>query len=305
MNLDKVLMARGGNSSRCSFAARVPPLFAAAFLSGCNNMPLLAPKGPVGIEELHIIGVAFALMLIVVVPVIFMAIWFPRRFKASDPKGDYAPRWSHSRRIDLIVWLVPAAIVTALATLAWNGSRNLDPYKPVASAVRPIRIEVVSLDWKWLFIYPDLNVATVNRLVLPDNTPVSFQLTSDTVVTSFFIPQLGSQIYAMPGKQSRLHLLADEPGEYFGQNQQFSGNGFADMNFKVTVASAERFSAWAQEARHAEKLDRTRFAELEKPGISAPLTFSSVEDGLFDSIVNKFHTGNQSYCRSNAASQEY
>jgi len=262
-------------------------------LSGCSQLPLLDPQGPIGKAEMHIIGMAFALMLIVVIPVIVMAIWFPRRYSASDPKGDYAPKWSRSARIDLIVWLVPAVIVLALGILTWRGSHRLDPFRPIDAGVKPLSIEVVSLDWKWLFIYPDQDIATVNRLVIPAHVPISFRITSDTVMTAFFIPQLGSQIYALAGRQSRLHLLADTPGVYTGQNQQFSGRGFADMHFRVRVTSKKQFAAWVHRARQSPHgLDAARFAAIAKPSVRYPVSvFSPVSPGLFDDIVNRFRAG--------------
>ncbi|MEJ2574458.1 MAG: ubiquinol oxidase subunit II [Gammaproteobacteria bacterium] len=264
----------------------------AACLGGCSNISLLDPKGPVGVSELIVIGVAFAIMLVVVIPVIVMAVWFPRRYKASNPQGDYAPKWSYSAKIDLIVWLVPAAIVMGLGTLAWIETHKLDPFNPISAPGRPIVIDVVSLDWKWLFIYPDQQVATVNQLELPVNVPASFRITSDTVVTSFFIPQLGSQIYAMPGKESRLHLLADKPGTYIGQNQQFSGRGFADMNFKVKVTTFRQFETWIQQLKRSPNiLDRAQFERLKKPDAAHPTkAYSWVEHDLFTHIVHSFHS---------------
>jgi cytochrome o ubiquinol oxidase subunit 2 len=274
--------------------AGFPTLCLAVLLSGCSSIPLLDPKGPVGTSELHDIVVAFALMLIVVIPVIFMALWFPRKYRASNTNAEYDPKWSHSVKIDLVTWLIPAAIVLALGTLTWKETHRLDPFKPIDPSVRPINIEAVSLDWKWLFIYPDQNIATVNRLVLPANVPVSFRITSDTVMTSFFIPQLGSQIYAMAGMQTRLHLLADTPGVYFGQNQQYSGRGYSEMNFKVSVASLNQFNAWVQKVKQSpDRLDLARFREISKPGIDFPVaSYSWVEQGLFDNIMKK-HRNNR------------
>ncbi len=256
-----------------------------ALVSGCGAS-LLQPKGPIGESELFVIGIGFALMLIVVVPVVVMAFWFPRRYKASSPK-DYDPNWSHSRRIDLVIWSVPAIIVTALAIVAWHETHRLDPFEPIASNVAPLPVEVVSMDWKWLFIYPEQGVATVNQLVIPINVPVRFTLTSDSVVSSFFIPQLGSQIYAMAGMKSRLHLLANEAGIYYGQNEQFSGTGFEQMRFKVTAAPQQEFEDWARKARlSGEKLNFARLEELRKPGISQPASFSSIQPGIFDLIAS-------------------
>jgi cytochrome o ubiquinol oxidase subunit 2 len=263
---------------------------AAAFLGGCSQMLLLDPKGPIGEAERFVIIAAFVLMLIVVLPVFVMVFWFTRRYRASNQKAAYRPKWSYSAKIDLAMWLVPLAIVTALGILSWNNTFSLDPFKPIESGVKPINIEVVSLDWKWLFIYPDYDIAMVNQLVFPAKVPLSFRLTSATVLTSFFIPQLGSQIYAMAGRQSRLHLMADEPGTYAGHNQQFSGRGYADMHFKAIATSREQFEAWVQKVRQSpDKLDAARYEELAKPSAGYPVTyFSAVKAALFDEIVRKF-----------------
>jgi len=265
-------------------------LCAAAFLGGCSQLLLFDPKGPIGGAERIVIIAAFALMLIVVVPVFVMIIWFPRKYRASNPEATYQPKWIYSAKIDLAMWLIPLAIVIALGILSWRATFSLDPYKPIASAEKPINIEVVSLDWKWLFIYPEYDIAVVNQLVFPAKVPLSFRITSATVLTSFFIPQLGSQIYAMAGRQSRLHLMADEPGTYAGHNQQFSGRGYADMHFKAIAVSREQFEAWVQNTRRSpDKLDSVRYEELSKPSVGHPvMVFSSVAPGLFEHIVGKY-----------------
>lgn len=254
-------------------------------------MVLLVPKGPIGHSERFVIITAFVLMLIVVIPAIVMAFWFPRRYRASNTKVPYTPQWCHSGKIDLIVWLVPAAIVTALGTLAWITTHQLDPYKPIDPGVQPINIDAVSLDWKWLFIYPDQHIATVNQIVFPANVPLSFRITSDTVMASFFIPQLGSQIYAMPGMQARLHLRADEPGVYAGQNQQLSGRGYAGMHFEAIATSPKQFDAWVEKARQSpQRLDLARLKEVSKPSSDCPVQFFAwVEPGLFEQIIGKYN----------------
>lgn len=256
-------------------------------------MVLLYPKGPIGHAERFLILTAIGLMLVVVIPVFIMAFLFARRYRASAGNENYAPKWSYSGKIDLAIWLVPLAIVTILGILTWSETHRLNPYKPLTADVRPIKIEAVSLDWKWLFIYPDFHIATVNQLVFPAQVPLSFRITSDTVMASFFIPQLGSQIYAMAGMQTRLHLMADEPGVYHGQNQQLSGRGFSDMHFKALAVSPEQFDLWVKKAGESKaKLDQTRFKELGKPSMGYPVTeFSQVEPGLFESIINKYRTG--------------
>ncbi|MDA8407207.1 MAG: ubiquinol oxidase subunit II [Deltaproteobacteria bacterium] len=267
-------------------------LCAVTFLGGCSTILLFNPKGPIGESERFVIIAAIVLMLIVIIPVFIMAFWFPLKYRASNTKSTYMPKWVHSAKIDFFMWGVPIAIVTLLAILAWTRTYSLDPYKPIPSAHKPINIEVVCLDWKWLFIYPDQNIATVNQITFPVNVPVSFKITSDTVMASFFIPQLGSQIYAMAGMQTRLHLLADKPGTYAGQNQQFTGRGFADMHFKANAVSYEEFQSWVEKIRQSpEKLDLERYSKLAKPSVGYyPVTyFSSVKPDLFEYILRKFN----------------
>jgi cytochrome o ubiquinol oxidase subunit 2 len=273
--------------------AGLSSLWVAAFLGGCNKMVLFDPKGPIGDAERFLILVAIALMLIVVIPVFVMSFLFARRYRASNIKATYTPKWSYSAKIDLVTWLVPVAIVTALGILTWTQTHRLNPYTPIDRGVKPVSIEAVSLDWKWLFIYPDHHIATVNELVFPAGVPLSVRITSDTVMTSFFIPQLGSQIYAMAGMQTRLHLMANEAGVYLGQNQQFSGNGFSDMNFKAIAVSRQQFEAWVQKARQSpDRLDLTRFEELGRPSAGYPVTyFSWVVPDLFERILGKYRTG--------------
>jgi cytochrome o ubiquinol oxidase subunit 2 len=266
-------------------------LCATTLLGGCSTILLFNPKGPIGQEERFVIITAIALMAIVVIPVFIMAFWFPRKYRASNTEATYMPKWTHSSKIHAFMWGFPIAIVTVLAILAWTTTHSLDPYKPIHSANKPINIEAVSLDWKWLFIYPDQNIATVNQITFPVNVPVSFKLTSETVMTSFFIPQLGSQMYAMAGMQTRLHLLADKPGTYAGHNQQISGQGYADMHFKANAVSREEFQSWVQKVRQSqEKLDVDRYEKLAKPSVGYhPVTyFSSVKPGLFVYILRKF-----------------
>ena len=253
-------------------------------------MLLFNPKGAIGDAERFVIITAICLMLIVVIPVFIMAFLFSRRYRASNTKATYTPKWSYSTKIDLIIWLVPIAIVTALGIMAWSMTHHLNPYKPINPGIKPVSIEAVSLDWKWLFIYPDHRIAAVNQLVFPAKVPLRFRITSDTVMTSFFIPQLGSQIYAMAGMQTRLYLIADEPGVYDGQNQQFSGRGYTDMNFKAIAVSKKEYEAWMQKVKQSpDKLDLARYEELEKPSTGYPVSlFSSVEPDLFDRIIQKY-----------------
>ena len=259
-------------------------------LTGCDQLLLFNPKGPVGNTERSLIIISFVLMLIVVIPVFIMAFWFALKYRVSNTHSTYAPKWDYSAAIDWVIWLVPVAIVTVLAYLAWSSTFSLDPYKSIRSENKPLRIDVVSMDWNWLFIYPDQDIAVVNELVFPAGVPVKFRLTSATVMTSFFIPQLGSQMYAMAGMQTQLNLLADEPGTYTGQNQEFSGEGYADMHFQVTVNSSEQFEEWVKKVKgSSDKLDLARYEELSKPTKGGlEIHFASVGPNLFEYILNTY-----------------
>jgi cytochrome o ubiquinol oxidase subunit 2 len=259
-------------------------------LGGCSDMVLLHPKGPVGETERFVIIVAFALMLLVVIPVIIMAFWFPWKYRSTNTKAEYSPKWNFSGKIELTIWLIPAAIVTCLGFLIWNTTFQVDPYRPLDSIVKPVEIQAVSLDWKWLFIYPEQNIAVVNQLVFPVDVPLNFKITSDTVMTSFFIPQLGSQVYAMAGMETMLHLMANESGTFRGQNQQFSGTGYSEMNFEAIATSPEEYEAWLEKiGTSTEKLDLDRYQNLVQPTSGYPVTyFSSVEQDLFKSIIGKY-----------------
>ena len=266
----------------------------ALLLSGCNNLDLLAPKGPIGAAEKSLIATSTWAMLIVVVPVIFLTLLFAWRYRASNKSAEYRPNWSHSTAIEVAVWTIPALIILFLAVLTWKSTHELDPYKPLESNVKPIDVEVVALDWKWLFIYPDLGIASVNQLAMPVGTPVNFHITSDSVMNSFFIPQLGGQIYAMAGMQTKLHLIADEPGDYAGESANFSGKGFSDMKFRAIATSPADFNAWVAKVRaSSDSLDMNRYNVVSQPGEKAPVTyFSSVDPKLFHNIIARYNNGN-------------
>jgi len=233
---------------------------------------------------------AIRFMLIVIIPVFVLAFWFAWRYRASNKKARYDPTWSYSGRLDVVIWSVPALIVMALGVLSWNNTHRLDPYRPLTSSVPPLQVEAVAQDWKWLFIYPDQNIAVVNQLAFPSGTPLSLKITSDTVMNSFFIPTLGSQIFAMAGMQTRLHLLADEPGRFVGRNMQYSGAGFADQEFEAIAMSQEDFDAWVTKvSQSGEKLDPESYRALAKPSQGHPVTYySAVEPDLFDKIIAKY-----------------
>ena len=248
---------------------------------------VLDPQGPIGAAERTILLNATVIMLAVVVPVIVLTLAFAWWFRASNTKAKYLPDWSYSGHIELVVWSIPALVVLFLGGICWLGSHELDPRQPIASKAQAIDIDVVSLDWKWLFLYPKEGIASVNRLVVPAGTPIRFRLTSATVMNSFFVPQLGSQIYTMAGMTTRLNLMADKPGTYAGLSAQFSGDGFSDMRFAVDAMTPDQFAAWVGQARaSAGKLDDQGYAALAKPGVVAtPAMFSTVAPHLFETIA--------------------
>src|ERR1700734_70478 len=263
------------------------PVILALPLAGCSGV--LDPRGPVGVSERLILFDSFSIMLVIVIPVILATFAFAWWFRASNKRATYRPNWAFSGTLELIVWAIPAIVVTFLGGIAWFGSHELDPYKPIPSASKPVEVEVVSLDWKWLFIYPDEGIATVNQLVVPAGTPVSFHLTSATVMNSFFVPQLGSQIYTMAGMATHLNLLADKPGEYPGFSTNFSGDGFSEMRFVASVVPAGDFDGWVAKVKGAgNALDDPSYTELTKASRAVPpTTYRSVDPKLFERIVDQ------------------
>jgi cytochrome o ubiquinol oxidase subunit 2 len=246
-------------------AALAIGLIGAAMLAGCSE-GVLNPQGPVASDERLILCNSLGIMLAIVIPTILATLGVAFWFRASNRRARYLPDFEYSGRLELLVWSIPAMTVLLVGGVAWVGAHELDPRKPIDSAIKPIRVQVVSLDWKWLFIYPDQGIASVNHLTVPVGTPVSFELTSSGVMNSFFVPQLGSQIYTMSGMVTHLQLRADHPGTYRGLSAQFSGDGFADMRFAVDAVPAATFSQWANAARGTGPvLDARAYADLAKP----------------------------------------
>jgi cytochrome o ubiquinol oxidase subunit II len=262
-------------------------LIGAAALGGCAE-GVLDPKGPIALAEREILFNATGIMLAIVVPVMLATLGVAYWFRASNERARYQPNFRYSGRIELLVWSIPLMTVLLVGTVAWISSYDLDPPKPIASSVKPVRIQVVSLDWKWLFIYPEQGVASVNQLTIPVGTPVSFELTSSGVMNSFFVPQLGGQIYTMAGMVTHLNLQATYPGTYRGMSANFSGDGFADMHFNVDATSPEDFARWVESTRSAgPALDKQTYADLVKPSKAvAPFTYQSISPGLFAGILS-------------------
>jgi cytochrome o ubiquinol oxidase subunit 2 len=260
-----------------------------SILSGCG-MQLMDPKGAIGVDEKRLILISLGVMLLVVIPVIILTFYFAWRYRESNKKAVYAPTWAHSTPIEVVVWTIPCIIVIALAALIWKSTHTLDPYRPLDSVVKPVRVDVVALNWKWLFIYPDLGVASVNQLAVPVGTPINFEITAESLMNSFFIPRLGSQVYAMPAMQTKLHLIADSVGTYQGMSAAYSGPGFSDMHFDVNAMSTADFNAWVTHAKSsALSLNEQTYRDLAVPGIKqGVLVYGRVEGDVFEHVVNHY-----------------
>ena len=274
-------------------------LIGAAALGGCTE-GVLDPRGPIASAERQILFNSLGIMLAIVIPTILATLGVAFWFRASNERARYRPNFRYSGRLEMLVWSIPAMTVFLVGGVAWVGSHDVSPRKPIASTEKALRIQVASLDWKWLFIYPDQGVASVNQVTIPVGTPVSFELTSSGVMNSFFVPQLGSQIYTMAGMVTHLHLRADDPGTYRGMSAQFSGEGFSDMHFNVDAVPADKFAQWVDLARSAgPELNAKTYADLAKPsGAVTPFTYRAVAPDLFSSIMVSEMRSDDAMCRS-------
>ncbi|UAK26627.1 ubiquinol oxidase subunit II [Sphingomonas nostoxanthinifaciens] len=257
-------------------------------LTGCSGM-LLDPQGPVGLQERQILYNSLGIMLVIVVPTIIATFWFAWWYRADNKRARYLPDWAHSGRVELVVWSIPIVVILFLGGVIWVGSHRLDVFKPLDSKIKPVEVQVVALDWKWLFIYPEQGVASVNKLVMPAGVPVHFTLTSASVMNGFFVPQLGSMVMAMNGMATQVSLQADKPGTYYGESTQFSGDGFSGMHFEVDSVPAAQFAQWASGAHGAGPvLDGAGYAELSKQSEDVkPFTYRAVDPRLFDAITTQ------------------
>ncbi|TCM60683.1 cytochrome bo3 quinol oxidase subunit 2 [Acinetobacter calcoaceticus] len=250
----------------------------AALLTGCGgDLVLLNSKGPVAAGQSNLMMNAIYLMLLVVIPSIIMALWFGWKFRASNKDAVYEPTWSHSNAIEVVVWGVPVIIIGILAWLTWWGSHKYDPYRPIESDKAPVNIQVIAEAYKWIFIYPDENIATVNEIRFPEQTPVSLRLTSNFTMNSFFIPQLAGQIYAMAGMQTHLNVMADSTGEFRGFSSNYSGYGFSQMRFKAHSVTAPEFTEWVNSIKANNGTTVNKDA-LQK-GLLDQAEFASLRDG--------------------------
>jgi len=262
---------------------------AVSYLSG-TNIAVLNPKGVVADQERNLIIFAALLSLIVVIPVFTITAVVAWRYREGNTKARYSPELDHSRVAETVWWLIPSALILTLSVVAWQTSHTLDPAQPLSSNVAPMTVQVVALDWKWLFIYPQQHIATVNYVQFPQATPVNFEITADAPMNSFWIPQLGSQIYAMPGMSTQLHLMANGEGSYRGASANISGRGFAGMSFTAKSTSQADFDQWVQSVRHQSgDLNQGTYTSLAKPSQNVPTSsYASVSGDLFDTVINKY-----------------
>lgn len=277
------MQRRLGGVGRIGWLAVVAPP-----LTACTTGPL-DPHGPVAAAERTILGNATVIMLCIIVPTIAMAILFTWWFRATNPRAKFRPHFVYSGRVEIVMWAVPILTVTFITGLIWTGTQDLDPYQPLHSNKRRLEIQVVALDWKWLFIYPEQGVASVNALVLPVGTPVHFSMTSASVLNTFYIPQLGGMIYVMNRMVTQEHLQADQAGDYLGRSGMFSGDGFPDMQFTTHAVPDAQFTQWVDTVRQGQQpLDRAAYAQLEKQSVpKQPFTYRWVDPDLFRAIATQ------------------
>ncbi|MCW3478091.1 ubiquinol oxidase subunit II [Neisseriaceae bacterium JH1-16] len=282
-------------------------------LAGCQAV-LLSPSGDLALRQRDLIIISTLLMLIIIVPVIVLTLLFAWRYRASNQNAVYDPDWDHSTRLELLIWAAPLLIIIALGALTWVSTHKLDPFRPldrlaadrpIPTDARPLVIDVVALDWKWLFIYPEQGIATVNEVAAPVDRPIRFHITATSVMNSFFIPAVAGQIYAMPGMETKLQAVVNQPGEFEGFSANFSGDGFNGMHFVFHGMSDDAFTQWVQQAKSGgQALGRSTYLKLAQPSENEPVArYATVAAGLFDDIVTNCVQSNP-YCMGRMPSAE-
>lgn len=264
------------------------------FLSSCDNLILLNPKGDIAQQQSDLLIISVLLMLIIVVPTIILSIYFSWKYHHKR-KSEYDPEFHDSTKIEIVCWGVPTLIIIVLATITWISSHSLDPYREIKSSQnKAIEVQAIALDWKWLFIYPEQKIATVNWLQIPIDTPINFKITADAPMNSLWIPALAGQIYAMPGMQTKLHIISDTIGDYLGRSSNYSGAGFSGMKFNTRVSSLRDFDSWVIEVKNSqEHLNWDRYSALVEKTKDHPVEyFKSVEPHLYHKIMDKFMNPN-------------
>ena len=270
---------------------------AIALLAGCNAV-LVNPSGDIATQQRDLIYISTALMLLIIIPVIALTFWFAWRYRQAANRPDYDPDWDHSTQLELVIWAAPLLIIIALGAVTWISTHTLDPYRPLSrldaerpmpADAKPLVVEVVALDWKWLFFYPEQGIALVNEMAAPVDRPITFKITASAVMNSFFIPALAGQIYAMPGMETKLHAVINKPGEFEGFSANYSGAGFSGMRFKFHGLSNGDFDAWVQKTKTTgTMLNRDTYLKLEQPSERDPVKrYASVMPGLYQAILNR------------------
>jgi cytochrome o ubiquinol oxidase subunit II len=255
-----------------------------------KSFPVLNPAGTVAGQQRDLIITTVLLSLVIIVPVFTLTIAIAWKYRAGNTKAKYKPDWDHHAGLELVWWGIPMAIILLLAAITWQTTHKLDPYRALESEKKPLNVQVVALDWKWLFIYPEQDIASVNYLHIPEDTPVNFEITADAPMNSFWIPQLGGQVYAMSGMTTKLHLMADNPGEYTGSSANLSGDGFAGMSFKAQASTQADFDKWVRETKLKDtRLTFDEYQKLAEPSKDVlPLQYWDVEDDLYGKIIDKY-----------------
>lgn len=267
-----------------------------AGLSGCNTI-VMHPHGDIAVQQAHLIWQSVFLMLLIIVPVFFLILFFAYRYRQSA-NATYTPDWDHSTRLELLIWGAPLLIIIALGTITWISTHKLDPYRPldridahhaITTPIKPLVVDVVAMDWKWLFIYPEQGFATINEMAAPVDRPIQFRITASSVMNAFYVPALAGMVYAMPGMDMKLHAVINDPGTYDGLSANYSGAGFSDMKFKFLGLSDADFNNWvASNKQSGDALTRAAYLKIEQPSTHEPVhRFGHVEDGLYDLIVNR------------------
>lgn len=268
-----------------------------------HDIAVLNPEGAIGTQQRDLMVFATVLILLVIVPVFIMTFWIAWKYRATNTKAKYQPEWDHSKVFETIWWGIPIAIILVLAVVTWQTSHSLDPYRSLNSEVKPLRVQVIALQWKWLFIYPEQAIATTDYLQIPEKTPINFEITADAPMNAFWIPKLGSQVYAMAGMSTQLHLIADHTGTYEGSSANISGEGFAHMNFKVDATSRADFDTWVHSVKGGNQLltDKS-YAGLVKPTVlDKPRSYILPDDGLYDRVVMKYMMPMDAEVKENAS----
>jgi cytochrome o ubiquinol oxidase subunit 2 len=275
-------------------------LFLAPFaaLAGCNTV-VMNPSGDIAQQQAHLITISVILMLLIIVPVIVLVVWFARKYRASNTEAAYEPDWDHSTKLELVIWGAPLLIIIVLGLVTWIYTHKLDPYRPlerldanrpIPASAKPLIVQAVAMDWKWLFIYPEQGIATVNELVVPVDVPVRFKISATSVMNAFYVPELAGMIYAMPGMETSLNAVQNKPIQSIGFSANYSGAGYSDMRFSYRGVAQADFDGWVQsvKAGGGGNLDRATYLTLEKPSIKDPVRrYAGVDNDLFYRVLNR------------------